>query len=255
MTPRHLSLYFRYRNIALLSRSSGRHAAALQSPPAHLQVSEAMRDPTQIRSFSELPSQSNCNSNSHDLTARFSPSASAPFRRRRVVSSFLVHGTPGTSDFRVSVFKRSTAVRTYKGKWAACSGSVDTSDISPLRAALRELEEETGLREDQLVRVGNGGRPLADREEGLDDEDVRFELRDDAIRILWEVWPFCWRVLDRDGSQLGLREAQNRIVLNWENDEMRWVSLEEMQELETVENLVKGVEVVLGSLEATNRQE
>jgi 8-oxo-dGTP pyrophosphatase MutT (NUDIX family) len=173
------------------------------------------------------------------------------FRHRRVVSSFLCYGTPHTAGFRVSTFKRSNKVRTYPGKWAACSGSVESTDVSPVRAALRELLEETGLAETRLVRVGGGGGPIDEHgEESFGEGSVNYVLRDEYLRTVWEVWPFLWRVLaEGEKKELDLEEIETSICLDWEHDEMRFVTLEEMKQMDTVEDLGRGVRTVLASLD------
>src|SRR4051812_25850677 len=57
---------------------------------------------------------------------------------RDVVTAFLRRGG------RVLLQKRSSAVRSYRGLWAAVSGSVEPGE-EPRRTAERELEEETAL--------------------------------------------------------------------------------------------------------------
>lgn len=164
-------------------------------------------------------------------------SDSPKWRHRRVVSSFLCCGTPDTPEFRVSTFKRSSKVRVYTGQWAACSGSIEASDASPIRAALRELQEETGLREEQLVQLGGSQAGLS------------YQIKDEKLQTLWEVWPFLWQVRDGNGNiEVEPEEVRRRIVLDWEHDEMRFVTLDEMDNMNTVENLSRGAQAVLSSL-------
>lgn len=62
-----------------------------------------------------------------------------------VVTSFLVR------EGRVLLLRRSPQVRTFSGAWAGVSGKVEAH---PYVQALREIEEETGVGEDELLCVG-----------------------------------------------------------------------------------------------------
>ena len=210
------------------------------------------------------------------------PTPISPLKRRRVVSSFICTGDPLSDSFRVSVFKRSVKVRNYPGKWAACSGSVEDTDPSPLRAALRELHEETGLAAEDLERIGgtsgaigrarkesatgggSSGGGLSGSSHGLRsgetggeevpqkvelEEGVHFEIVDEKMGVNWEIWPFLWHVVASDRSKsMASGDILKKVKLDWENDELRFVNLEEMEAMDTVDNLARGVREVLASL-------
>ena len=110
-------------------------------------------------------------------------------RRRRVVTCFLQY------EARILLLRRSSAVRTYSGKWAGVSGSIESS--TPLGQAKREIQEEVGL-EKADVQLLRHGEPLdvSDAEQGLH----------------WRVPPFLFVVRD-----------PSLIWLNWEHVESRWV--------------------------------
>ena len=124
-------------------------------------------------------------------------------RQRRVVTCLLEHGG------RLLVLRRSPKVRTYPGKWAGVSGSMEGS--SALEQALKEIAEETGLPpgEVELLCVGE---PLA--------------VVDEAADVRWMVHPFLFRVAD-----------PSRIRLDWEHDECRWIDPDELSRLDTVPRL------------------
>lgn len=127
---------------------------------------------------------------------------------RRVVTSFLEHGG------KVLLLRRSQRVGTYRGRWAGVSGYLEEED--PLRQALREIEEETGLKPHQ-VRLVARGEPL--------------EVIDGQIR--WIVHPFRFEVLEPEA-----------IRLDWEHHEMRWVDPGELSAYPTVPQLRETLERV-----------
>ena len=100
-------------------------------------------------------------------------------RTRHVVTCFLER------EGRVLLLRRSQRVSTYRDKWAAVSGSVETI---PVEAAWSELREETGLGPADLDLLATG-EPL--------------EVTDGGTR--WIVHPFRFRIT-----------GTGRLRLNWE---------------------------------------
>jgi ADP-ribose pyrophosphatase YjhB (NUDIX family) len=128
-----------------------------------------------------------------------------------VVTVFLTHHS------KVLVLKRSSKVSTYKGHWAGVSGYLESED--PLNQAYTEMAEEVGLsRKDlTLLRVG---KPL----------DIVDESRDRA----WRVHPFLFAIDDPE-----------KIRLDWEHIEFRWIRPEELAGLRTVPALKETLERVM----------
>ena len=114
------------------------------------------------------------------------------------------------------MLKRSDKVRTYKGHWAGVSGYLESAD--PLKQAYEEMFEEMGLdREDvSLVKMG---KPL--------------EVVDPVEEHTWRVHPFLFAV-----------QSPDKIRLDWENVDMRWVFPEEIVQLQTVPALKEALERV-----------
>lgn len=127
----------------------------------------------------------------------------AELRRTEVVTAFLRH------DTRLLLVRRSDRVRSFPGRWAAVSGYLE--DPTPLKQAYRELREETGLTEEQLLLVA-AGRPL--------------EVPSPETGTLWVVHPFLFEVADPAA-----------VRLDWEASELRWVTPEEIKDLVTVPSL------------------
>ncbi|KAI1437089.1 translation initiation factor eIF-2B subunit family protein [Xylaria sp. CBS 124048] len=128
----------------------------------------------------------------------------AAAKKRQVAGSFLFKIPNGDhTRAKVALFRRSDKVRTYKGKLAPCSGSVESSDAGPLATALREISEETSLQESSLslLRVG---KP--------------YTFADRSIGREWSINPFAFRI--KDASEGGVGEEG--IKLDWEHDGVEW---------------------------------
>ena len=123
---------------------------------------------------------------------------------RAVVTSFL------ESEGKILLLRRSDRVRTYPGHWAGVSGSIE-ADRTPEQQARVEIREETGLTDDDLRLVATG-EPLV-----VDDATTGHR---------WIVHPFRFVVLHPE-----------RIRLDWEHVELRWIDPADLAEFETVPNL------------------
>ena len=129
---------------------------------------------------------------------------------RHVVTVFLEH------EDKILILKRSPEVRTYQGKWAGVSGSVDGG--SPLMQAMKEVEEETGLRRSD-VRFRKAGR--------------EFEVDDSGLGYRWIVHPFLFEALSLE-----------RFTLDWEHSEHKWIHPRELDLFETVPLLQESLQRV-----------
>lgn len=132
-----------------------------------------------------------------------------PFRE--VITVFLSHAG------KVLVLKRSAKVGTYRGHWSGVSGYLERAD--PLDQAYTEIAEEVGLGRDQLTLI-RAGAPV--------------EVVDEAQGRAWRVYPFLFAA----------REPE-RIRLDWENIEMRWITPSEVSRLQTVPGLAEVLQQVL----------
>ncbi|MCH8920067.1 MAG: NUDIX pyrophosphatase [Chloroflexi bacterium] len=128
-------------------------------------------------------------------------------RDAEVVTCFLLRRGEGGDT--LLLLRRSDRVSTYQGLWASVSGYLESE--SPLEQAYREIEEEVGLHRGDL-RLLAQGEPLI--------------AIDETIDTRWTVHPFLFEVL-----------RPERVRLDWEHVESRWVTVEEMGGLETVPRL------------------
>lgn len=121
-------------------------------------------------------------------------------KRINVVTSFLEH------DGKILILRRSDKVRTMKHKWAGISGYLEENETT-LERALEEIQEETGLKKEdvELVKVGE-----------------RLEVPDKELDILWVVHPHLFKT-----SNINIR-------LDWEHDQYKWIEPEDITNYDTV---------------------
>jgi ADP-ribose pyrophosphatase YjhB (NUDIX family) len=123
-------------------------------------------------------------------------------QEKQVVTCFL------ESENEILILRRSGQVGSYQGKWAGVSGYIETSADEQ---ALIEIEEETSLsRED--VELIKRGRPLP--------------IEDKRLGVRWVVHPYLFHIKDRD-----------KVKIDWEHKEARWIKREEIGNFDTVPKL------------------
>ncbi|CAG8957250.1 hypothetical protein HYFRA_00009452 [Hymenoscyphus fraxineus] len=147
---------------------------------------------------------------------------SSNLRQRAVVSSFICTPPQTPTGLTFALFKRSEEIRTYPGKWAVCSGSIDATDTSPENAAKREILEETSLSDEDIFLLRRG-KP--------------FSLIDENLKTQWTIHPFAWQ----------LKPHSKPIKLDWEHTEYQFIKPEELAKLDHVPQLEIGLRRVLVS--------
>ena len=131
-------------------------------------------------------------------------------QEKRVVTCFMESGG------EILILRRSGEVGSYRGRWAGVSGYIESSADEQ---ALTEIEEETGLGRGE-VELLKKGEPLAVEDEGLG--------------IRWVVHPYLFRIKDRD-----------KIRIDWEHKEARWIKTEDIEHYQTVPKLKEALSRVL----------
>ncbi len=112
------------------------------------------------------------------------------------------------SNGEILLLRRSDQVGSYKGRWAGVSGYIETTADEQ---ALTEIAEETSLgRED--VKLMKRGKPLS--------------AEDEKLGVKWVVHPYLFHIKDRD-----------KIKIDWEHKEVRWIKPEEIDNYQTVPKL------------------
>ena len=118
---------------------------------------------------------------------------------------------------KILILKRGDRVRTYKGKWACVSGYLENEEA--LERAYKEIEEETGLKRED-VKLIKAGKPI--------------EFYDEKEKMNWRVHPFLFGV------------KRGNVKIDWEHTEYKWIHPEEIVKYETVPKLK---EVIFNLLE------
>jgi 8-oxo-dGTP pyrophosphatase MutT (NUDIX family) len=131
--------------------------------------------------------------------------------RVNIVTVFLEH------DKKILILKRSQKVKTMKTKWGGISGYIEQEE--PVKRALKEIAEETGLKNKNvtLLRIGE---PLEAVESGRPE-------------ITWIVHPFLFS------------SSTDQIRIDWEHDEYRWINPKEIENYETVPRLEDALDSLL----------
>ena len=127
-------------------------------------------------------------------------------RSTRIVTSFI------KSNEKFLLLKRSNKVKTMKGLWAGISGVIENQEEPIIRAKI-EIFEEIGLTEDKIKFLKSGSKMKV--------HSPQYENHE------WEIFPFLF-------------EAENpEIKLNWENSEYRWITIDEIENYQTVPSIDK----------------
>jgi len=127
---------------------------------------------------------------------------STTMEEKHVVTCFLEHSN------RILILRRSQKVGTYRRSWAGVSGYMETSDTEQ---AFTEISEETELYKNDLKLIKKG-EPL--------------EVIDRSLNRKWIVHPFLFHV-----------RAPEKIRIDWEHTEMKWIKPKELANYKTVPGL------------------
>ena len=129
---------------------------------------------------------------------------------RHVVTCFLIDRH--SDGDRLLLARRGDRVSSYRGRWAAISGTIETTADEQ---ALTEIREETGLGPEQVRRLVRG-QPLV--------------VEDTALDRRWVVHPYLFAV-----------KEPAAVRLNWEHTEFRWVAPTELATYATVPQLAEAL--------------
>jgi len=127
-------------------------------------------------------------------------------------------------DSKILILRRSSTVRTMKGKWGAVSGYLENND--PLEQAIIEINEETGLDNGKIKLVSSG--------------DVLLAIDPENPNTSYNIHPYLFRSKSRN------------IRLSREHDRYKWISMNELWRYDTVPKLKEAYENVAGSLHDTD---
>jgi len=120
------------------------------------------------------------------------------------------------SENQILLLRRSQQVGSYQGRWAGVSGYIETTADEQ---ALTEIAEETSLSGEE-VKLVRKGKPLA--------------IEDKELGVRWIVHPYLFRIKDRD-----------KIKIDWEHKEARWIAPQDINDYPTVPELKETLARVL----------
>ena len=135
----------------------------------------------------------------------------AKTQTKHVVTSFLL------SNGKILLLRRSDRVGTYRGRWGAVSGYVE--EKPPDQQALIEIKEETGLGANDIEFMCKGDTVT---------------VQDDKLKTRWIIHPYLFLV-----------KNQEKIKLDWEHKESKWISPEEVKDYDTVPQLKETLEAAM----------
>ena len=122
----------------------------------------------------------------------------------RIVTSFL------TNKNKILILKRSDKVKSMKGLWSGVSGLIENNEL-PLDRAKIEIFEEVGLQENDITLLKEAKNVTISSPQYRNHQ--------------WEISPFLF-------------ETKNeKIKLNWENSDFKWIERTELKEYQTVPDL------------------
>jgi PncC family amidohydrolase len=140
------------------------------------------------------------------LEKKLEDGADKTIDEKHVVTCFLEHGG------KILILRRSSKVGTYRRSWAGISGYLETNDIDQ---AYTEISEETDLYKKDL-KLMKKGEPL--------------EVIDKDLNRKWIVHPFLFHV-----------KAPDKVKIDWEHTEAKWIKPSELKKYETVPGLARAL--------------
>jgi 8-oxo-dGTP pyrophosphatase MutT (NUDIX family) len=125
-------------------------------------------------------------------------------RSTRIVTSFIKNNN------KILILKRSDKVRSMKGLWSGVSGIIENNE-RPVDRAIIEIYEEIGIKKDEITLIKS--------EEKIKILSPQYENHE------WEVFSYLFET------------KVEKIKLNWENSDFRWIGFNELKNYETVPSL------------------
>jgi 8-oxo-dGTP pyrophosphatase MutT (NUDIX family) len=110
---------------------------------------------------------------------------------------------------KLLILKRSNKVRTYKGLWGGVAGYIEEYE-NPYETALKEIKEETGLDQTQVIFLKQG-------------EPVKITDIDEGNTYEWIIHPFIFKL-----------KPKTKIHIDWEHTEYQWIKPQDIQTYKTV---------------------
>jgi len=133
----------------------------------------------------------------------------------KVATSLLIN-----DDGELLILKRSEKVRTYKGLWGGIAGYVEENE-EPYETAIKEIREEVGIKKEDITLIKT-----------LD--PIVFTDFYEGKKYDWKIFPFLFKI-----------EKKEKINIDWEHLEYRWIPPSEIVKYDTVPHLKEVVSELL----------
>lgn len=124
----------------------------------------------------------------------------------RVVTCLLEH------NGKLLILKRSNKVRTYKGLWGGVAGYIEENEV-PYETAVKEIEEEVGIQKGDIRLLKKS-------------DPVEFTDFYNGRKYDWIIYPFLFTI-----------EKKDKVKIDWEHTESRWIFPSEIENYKTVPHL------------------
>jgi len=121
---------------------------------------------------------------------------------------------------KILILKRSYKVSTYKGMWGAVAGYVEDGEV-PYETALKEIGEEVDIKKEELQ--------LLNRLDPIEFTDLY-----EGKYFDWIIYPFLFKI-----------EKKDKVNIDWEHTEYRWVCPSELKNLDMVPRLIEVINKLL----------
>jgi len=110
---------------------------------------------------------------------------------------------------KILILKRSNKVKTYKGLWGGVAGYIE-QDEDPFITSIKEIKEEVGLEKNEIKFIKKS-------------EPIFFNDDYNGKKYHWIIHPFLYSV-----------ENKNKIKIDWENSEFKWINPSDIVNFNTV---------------------
>lgn len=118
---------------------------------------------------------------------------------------------------KIAIFKRTNKVGVYKNYWSTIAGYIQADNL-PIEQAYIELEEEGGVKKDQLKLISRIG-PV-----------VRIDKK---IKRIWIIYAFLFEIKGR------------KIKFDWEHSQVKWIEPNYFKKLRHVPGMPEILEKLL----------
>lgn len=122
---------------------------------------------------------------------------------------------------KILILKRSDKVRTYKGLWGGVAGYIEENE-NPYETAIKEIGEEVNIEKGDIRLVKKI-------------DPVKFTDLYKGKKYDWIIYPFLFTI-----------EKKDKVKIDWEHTEFRWIFPSEIEMYNTVPHLKEIISKIFG---------